>query len=74
MFLLDTDILSNLVRKKPPTALVEKIASVPKGQQFTSIITLGELVFGAHKRRGWRTEVLLREIDIFASILSNTSV
>lgn len=47
MYLLDTDIISNLVRRAPSAALVAKLGSVPLGQQFTSSITLGELVYGA---------------------------
>jgi len=49
MYLLDTDILSNLVKRVPSTALIAKLASVPPEQQFTSSITLGELVYGAHR-------------------------
>jgi len=47
MYLLDTDILSNLMRRAPSTTLIAKLASVPKEAQFTSSITLGELVYGA---------------------------
>ena len=49
MYLLDTDILSNLLRRTPSTALIAKLASVPPEQQFTSAITLGELVYGAYR-------------------------
>ena len=51
MYLLDTDILSNLVKRTPSTTLIVKLASVPRDQQFTSSITLGELLYGAHKLR-----------------------
>ncbi len=47
MYLLDTDILSNLMRRAPSTALIAKLASVPVEEQCTSSITLGELVYGA---------------------------
>lgn len=46
-YLLDTDTLSNLVRRQPPTALIAKLALVPREEQCTSSITLGELVYGA---------------------------
>ena len=62
MFLLDTDILSNLMKRSPSTALIAKLASVPPEQQFTSSITLGELIFGAH-RLGPRSTVLLGQIE-----------
>ena len=48
-YLLDTDILSNLLKRTPSTLLIAKLASVPPDQQFTSSITLGELHYGAHR-------------------------
>jgi predicted nucleic acid-binding protein len=49
MYLLDTDILSNLMRRTPSTVLIAKLASVPPEQQFTSAITLSELIYGAYR-------------------------
>ena len=62
MYLPDTDILSNLMRRAPPSALVAKVAPVPPEHQFTSSITLGELVYGAHRLRE-RTAALLERIE-----------
>jgi predicted nucleic acid-binding protein len=62
MYLLDTDVLSNLLRRAPSTALVRKVASVPQEQQFTSSITLGELVYGAYRLKE-RTRALLDRLD-----------
>lgn len=62
MYLLDTDILSNVMRQVPSTALVARLASVPPHQRFTSSITLGELVYGA-SRLETRTRELLEKID-----------
>ncbi len=62
MYLLDTDILSNLMRRAPPSALVAKVARIPPEHQFTSSITLGELVYGAHRLRE-RTAALLERIE-----------
>ncbi len=62
MYLLDTDILSNLMKRVPSTKLIAKLASVPAEQQFTSSITLGELVYGAY-RVGPRAGVLLERLD-----------
>jgi tRNA(fMet)-specific endonuclease VapC len=62
MYLLDTDILSNLMRRAPSSALVAKVARVPPEHQFTSSITLGELVYGAHRLRE-RTAALLERIE-----------
>jgi len=62
MYLLDTDILSNLVKRVPSTALIAKLASVPPEQQFTSSITLGELVYGAHRLQAG-AGLLLERLD-----------
>lgn len=61
MYLFDTDTLSNLMRSNPSTSLIVKLAALPASQQFTSSITLGELVFGAYRRQE-RTTHLLRKI------------
>ena len=71
MYLLDTDILSNLFKRAPSTALIAKLASVPVEHQFTSSITLGELVYGAY-RLASRTEALLHQVD--NTILPNLPV
>ena len=60
MYMFDTDILSNLMRKSPSHELQARIGAVPVEEQFTSSITLGELVYGAHKRR---SERLLKEAE-----------
>ena len=62
MYLLDTDILSNLMKRTPSSALVVRVARVPPEHQFTSSITLGELVYGAHRLRE-QTAVLLERIE-----------
>ncbi|CAN5906947.1 type II toxin-antitoxin system toxin VapC [soil metagenome] len=62
MYLLDTDILSSLMRRIPSSALVARVARVPQDQQFTSSITLGEFVYGAHRLRE-RTGILLEKIE-----------
>jgi len=71
MYLLDTDVLSNLLRRAPSPALVARLASVPPEQQFTSSITLGELVYGAHRLQE-RTAALLQRLD--ESLLPNLPV
>ena len=62
MYLLDTDILSNLMRRAPSTTLIAKLASVPVEQQFTCSITLGELIYGACRLRT-RTRNLLEQLE-----------
>jgi len=62
MYLLDTDILSNLLKPSPSTSLITRLGSVPAQQQYTSAITLGELVYGA-SRLGARATALLGRIE-----------
>ena len=61
-YLLDTDILSNLLKRAPSATLIAKLASIPVEQQFTSSITLGELIYGAYRHRT-RTDALLEQIE-----------
>jgi len=46
-YLLDTDIVSNTIKKQPSAALLDRLAAVPRAEQFTSVITLGEMWYGA---------------------------
>jgi tRNA(fMet)-specific endonuclease VapC len=61
-YLLDTDTLSGLMRNAPSPALLRRVAAVPPEDQATSSITLGELLYGAH-RLSERTAGLLVRID-----------
>lgn len=71
MYLLDTDILSNLLKRAPSLKLIAKLAGVPAKEQFTSSITFGELVYGAHRVPD-RTAVLLERLN--KTILPNLPV
>ena len=65
-FLLDTNVLSHLVRK--PRDLAPKIAAVGEKQVCTSIIVACELRFGARKKASElltaRVEQLLEALDV----------
>lgn len=61
MYLLDTDILSNLMKRAPASTLVARLARVPPEHQFTSSVTLGALLYGAH--RSSRATALLERIE-----------
>ena len=47
MYCFDTDVLSAVLRRNPPLDIVRRLAEVPPEQQFTTAITVGELVYGA---------------------------
>lgn len=62
MHLLDTDVLNNLMKRSPSSALVARVARVSPENQFTSSITLGELVYGERRLRE-RTAFLMQKIE-----------
>lgn len=50
MYCFDTDVLSAVLKRDPPLKLIRTLAVVPPEDQFTTAITLGELLYGASKR------------------------
>ncbi|MBI4492204.1 MAG: PIN domain-containing protein [Chloroflexi bacterium] len=66
-YLLDTDIISAVLRPRPDLRVVRSLATVPPSDQFTSAITLGELVFGAI-RKG--RDDLLERIEQVVEVVS----
>lgn len=61
MFCFDTDVVSAFLRKGAIPATQRRLASVAPGGQFTTAITLGELEYGAEKRRSARLRELIDE-------------
>ena len=61
MFLFDTDTLSNLLAKRPSARLLQQLAKIPAVQQFTSSITVGELLYGVYKSP--RSEYYREKLD-----------
>ncbi len=49
MFLFDTDIITNILKKHPSPCLLQRLAGVPMHEQFISTITVSEIVYGAAK-------------------------
>ena len=49
MYLFDTDIITNIFKKKPSPALLARLAATPRNQQHISTITISEIVYGACK-------------------------
>ena len=49
MFLFDTDIITNVLKKRPSLRLLKHLATVPHREQFISTITISEIVYGAVK-------------------------
>ena len=69
-YLLDTDTLSNPLKKRPSSSLLRRLAEVPTAQQFTSTITIGEMVYGAH--RSAKRETFIQHL--YEDILPNVHV
>lgn len=61
MFLFDTDVLSYIIRKDPPSDLLSKLANIPSNEQFTTTITVGEMVYGAC-RKGHNSDYYLDKL------------
>ncbi len=61
MYLFDTDTISHLLIKNPPPGLIKKVAAVHSDQQFTSAITVGEMIYGAY--RSTRPDFFLEKLD-----------
>jgi predicted nucleic acid-binding protein len=48
-FLFDTDAISELLRPRPRNIYVEWLSNVPREEQFTSSVVIGELYKGAYR-------------------------
>jgi len=66
MIVLDTDIVSDLMRPRPSAKLVERLAETATAEQTTTAITLGELAFGARRLR--RPELYERAMRLLAGV------
>ena len=68
LYCFDTDILSAVLRRDPHLGLIRRLATVPVEQQFTTAITLGELLYGARKRAS--SELAERVRDLVRSLVA----
>ena len=57
MFIFDTDIYTNVIRKIPSETLLDRLKKVPRRDQFTTTITIGEVYYGLMKASN-RTRLL----------------
>lgn len=71
MYLLDTNVLSELRRFKPHGAVVAWLESVPDASLRVSAVTLREIQAGIEKLRG-RDAVKAREIEFWADKVEET--
>jgi predicted nucleic acid-binding protein len=64
MYCFDTDVVSATMRRDPPLHLVRRLAVVPVAEQFTTSITLGELVYGAARKESAELVQRVRELVV----------
>jgi predicted nucleic acid-binding protein len=48
-YLFDTDAISELLKPRPAAAYLRWLATLPRGEQFTSAVVVGELYQGAFR-------------------------
>lgn len=65
-YVFDTDVLSNALRRGSPSRIRERFGRLPIDLQFTTSISIGELVYGAFIHPT-RTGELLAAIDDFVT-------
>lgn len=69
-FLFDTDAISEVLRRRPLPAYVRWLETIPRAEQFTSAVVVGELYKGAY--RSARPEFHLAQIE--ANVLPAVTV
>ena len=61
MYLFDTDVLSNIVKRNPSEILLKKLLQLSKKLQYTSSINIGEIYYGAN--RSVRKDQIIKAFD-----------
>lgn len=63
-YLLDTCVLSELVKKKPDQRVIEWISGIEESKLFVSVLTIGEIHKGIEKMpKSERRKMLLQWVD-----------
>jgi len=62
VYCFDTDVLSATMRREPHLPLIRRLAQVSPPDQFTTAITLGELLYGAERRGSDRLRARVRDL------------
>jgi predicted nucleic acid-binding protein len=67
-YLFDTDAISELLRWRPPSAYVKWLLKVPREEQFTSAVVIGELYKGAYRSQARERHLANIENRILPSV------
>jgi toxin FitB len=77
MIVLDTNVLSEILRPVPEPRVVEWLSEQPRASVFTTTITRGEILYGlqvlpAGKRRDglWNAAMQIFDVDLDGQVLS----
>jgi tRNA(fMet)-specific endonuclease VapC len=65
MYLFDTDVLSNVLKKKRSAALMARLKAVPRAAQFTSAVNAAEIYFGVFRKEGRQDLLWSYEAEVF---------
>ncbi len=68
MYLFDTDVLSNVVKKTPSPYLLKKLKKTPREFQFSSAINRAEIFYGAHRSPNRDKIIRVFEEKVFPTI------
>lgn len=67
-YLFDTDAVSELLRRSPAKAFVDWLSSIPREQQYTSAVVIGELFKGAFRSAEAERHLLNIERRVLPSV------
>jgi predicted nucleic acid-binding protein len=67
VYCFDTDVLSAVLKRDPPLHLIRRLSQVPPTDQFTTSITLGELLYGTARRGSATLEERVRDLIVRAA-------
>jgi tRNA(fMet)-specific endonuclease VapC len=62
VYCFDTDVLSATMRRDPSLPLIRRLAQIPPSEQFTTAITMGELLYGASRRDSKKLHEQVRQL------------
>ena len=67
-YLFDTDTISELLRRRPASAYIKWLLKVPREEQFTSAVVIGELYKGAYRSQARERHLANIENRILPSV------
>ncbi|HUU39034.1 MAG TPA: type II toxin-antitoxin system VapC family toxin [Candidatus Desulfaltia sp.] len=65
MYLLDTDVLSHVLKKRRSAELMARLEATPRAAQFTSAVNVAEITFGVLRQEGRKDLLRYYEDQVF---------